>query len=213
MSTPSSLCYIPGFGHNWTVLPGSEHLFIPNVHRKITNNPNWNLHYIRWGSYTSPENPFDSFEKYRTEELLSTQIETHQIIQDTIIKTTPKTIICNSMGSRALYHAVMNGLQLDSVSRVILLQPDIPMSYNMELFYHKLLDQDIDMTYTWCPWDDLMGIISLSSGELRLGQIPCASSKIKSHFFALKPTRKKWWHTQVLEQDISHILKDLGIEM
>ena len=207
MSTQTSLCYVPGFGHNWTVPLGEEHRFIPSIHRQISPNTPISLDYVRWGiTESAPQNPLESFQKYFREEHQSASTEAFDILQSHTHQHQPEILIAHSMGARVLFHAINKGLVLPSVQKIIFLQPDIPISFDMSRIANKMAAKNITFSHTWCPWDDLLGIISIYTGELRIGQMPHPEKQFRSHFFPLKLQSTKWNHTQILKQNINHII-------
>ena len=207
MGTSTPLCYVPGFGHNWTVPHGEEYRFIPTLHKQLSRDTPVSLHYVRWGiNESAPRHPIESFQKYFREEHQSASTEAFDILQAHIDRFQPKILVAHSMGARAIFHSINNGLIIPSVQKIILLQPDIPVSYDMSRITKKITSNNISFLHTWCPWDDLLGIISVYTGELRIGQMPHPEKDLKSEFFPLKLHSSKWNHTQILKQNINHLI-------
>jgi len=207
MGNSLSLCYIPGFGHNWNVPHGEEHRFIPSLYQKrITQaqSQELDIYFLRWGLFENPQSSLDSIIKYQQEESVAAEAQAIGRLQSTLDIMHPEVVVCHSLGSRLLYHAVMAGVRFDSVRKVVLLQPDIPLGYDLKPFIHNLRQQDTEITYTWCPWDDTLAMVSFFAQELRLGQTPFAS-ELNPTFHPLIPRIGKTWHTRILEDDITYL--------
>ncbi len=210
------ISYIPGYSHNWSVPYGEEHLFWPGMHQYIQDQKpsHMQLHYVRWGLYEdAPKNWRESFPKYFRELRRSSDITATSILQEHIHRTQPNILVAHSMGANLLFNAVEYGLDLGCVQKIILLQPDISIYKNIKAFSESIKKNNRQLVHTWCPWDDLLGPISIYTGSLRLGQIPHPYNGIQSVFFPLSKKSSKHSHTGILQHHLEEIYNYLGIKI
>lgn len=207
MEPPSkSVLYIPGYGHNWTKQPFDEHQFVPSINRHTY--PEIESHHVSWGIKDNPNHTLEAIQMYRVEQEQARKDETFQSIEDMIRDKRPSTIVTHSLGSRALYHAVMNGLQMDHPTNIVMLQPDIPLGYDFDAFYNRVEEQDITLSYTYCPWDNLLALASIYDRELRLGQTNINKSSLNPTFLPLQIKANQHSHNSVLyHSDIDELIK------
>ncbi len=206
-NSKSSVLYIPGLEHNWETSPLDEHRFIPSINRLY--HPEIESHHVNWGNKENPRNIPEMTQLYKGEAEYAVHDKTVASIEQLIQEKQPKLIVTHSLGSRALYNAVMKGLNLDTPTKILMLQPDIPTSYDFDAFYQKIENQNVDISYTYAPWDNLLALATIYDQELRMGQVDIK----KTHFNPrLLPLQIKWnQHTHnnpLYDPAIEHMIQN-----
>lgn len=203
----SSILLIPGYavGLRASIFrqPFGEHAGFVGVEKEVRNEK---VKVFRWGksfdlSILECVNPWKYFQLYRDEEALAESAETHAALFALITETKSSTIICHSLGCRLMI-GIMNDVGLPScVSKIVLLQGDVPTSIrikNAEI-KHRLIDTSLIIENYYCSWDQSLLASSLIHRTSRIGLTGWNEPGVKNIFYPLlKPVNL---HTSPLRDE------------
>ena len=100
-------------------------------------------------------NPFQYLKLYRDEEILSESSETQSTLLDFINAENPSTIICHSLGCRLLIGMINAHGIPESITKIVLLQGDVPSSASItnSTILNLLANKTLTIENYPCRWD------------------------------------------------------------
>jgi len=132
-------------------------------------------------------NPFQYLKLYRDEEKFSQSSETQSALFDCITTENPSTIICHSLGCRLMI-GMMNAHGIpQSISKIILLQGDVPTSTSItnSSILDRLTTKTLTIENYHCWWDQSLLASSIVHRENRIGLMGWKHAGVKNIFYPL----------------------------
>lgn len=131
---------------------------------------------FRWSKNVSltmlqSANPFEYFQLYRDEELLTESPIVQSALREFIERTDAKTIICHSLGCRLMI-GTMNTYGIpESITKIIFLQGDAPASASITNYEirDRLVNKSLTIENYFCPWDQSLLTSAMLHRANRIG--------------------------------------------
>lgn len=138
-------------------------------------------------SMTQSMNPLEYLQLYFDEEALAESPVTHSALYEFIDRSNATTVICHSLGSRLMIGTLNAHGIPESISKIVLLQGDVPTSASItnRTIQNRLADESLEIENYFCPWDQSLIASAMLHRTNRIGLFGWNKPGITDVFYPL----------------------------